>query len=61
MRNQLIAKLKAKTGNTIELDEKVDTKILGGMIVILGDQIIDGSVKHSLSQLKDELMKLKVA
>ncbi len=61
MRTDLIAKLQAKTGKTIVLDEKVDPDILGGMIVILGDQIIDGSVRHSLSLLKDELMKLKVA
>ena len=61
MRTGLIAKLTDKTGKTIELDEKVDPTILGGMIVILGDQIIDGSVRHSLSLLKDELMKLKVA
>lgn len=57
----LIAKLTTKTGKTIELDEKADTAILGGVIVILGDQIIDGSVRNKLSILRDELMKLKVA
>ncbi len=60
-RSALIERLKSKTGKSVELDEKVDPSILGGMIVILGDQIIDGSVRHHLSLLKEELMKLKVA
>ncbi len=60
-RRPLIERLQAKTGKTIELVEKVDPGILGGMIVILKDQIIDGSVKHKLSILREELMKLKVA
>jgi len=60
-RSRLIEKLKAKTGKTIELEERVDPTILGGMIVILGDQIIDGSVRNELSRLKEQLMKLKVA
>lgn len=60
-RQSLIARLKGKTGKEIEIVEKVEPSILGGMIVILDDQIIDGSVSHHLSQLKEELMKLKVA
>ena len=60
-RRALIARLQARTGQTVELDEKVDKTLLGGMIIILGDQIIDGSVRHKLSLLRDELMKLKVA
>lgn len=60
-RGRLIERLQTKTGKTVELDEKVDPAIMGGMIVILGDQIIDGSVKNRLSLLKDDLMKLKVA
>jgi F-type H+-transporting ATPase subunit delta len=60
-RGALIDRLKSKTGKSVELDEKLDPSILGGMIVILGDQIIDGSVRHHLSLLKEELMKLKVS
>jgi len=60
-RANLKARLAAKTGKTIEFEEKVDPSIIGGMIVILKDQIIDGSVKHELSLLEDELLKLKVA
>lgn len=60
-RADLQARLAVRTGKTIEIEERVDPTILGGVIVILGDQIIDGSVRHGLSMLKEELMKLKVA
>jgi len=58
---RLVERLEARTGKTIRLVPRVDPSILGGMIVILKDQIIDGSVRHKLSILKEELMKLKVA
>ncbi len=60
-KQNLIQRLKTKTGKMVELDTKVDSSIIGGLIVIVGNQIIDGSVKHNLSSLRDELMKLKVA
>jgi len=59
-RQQLIEKLTQKTSLKIELEEKVDKSILGGMIIILHNQIIDGSIKHGLNQLKNRLMKVKV-
>ncbi|MFH1700496.1 MAG: F0F1 ATP synthase subunit delta [Candidatus Zixiibacteriota bacterium] len=60
-RRRLTEKLTTKTGKIIEIEEKIDPKILGGMIIILGDQIIDGSIRHHLATLKEDLMKLKVA
>lgn len=59
-RDKLIGKLSEKTSLKIELDEKVDASILGGMIVILHNQIIDGSIRHGLDQLKNRLMKVRV-
>jgi F-type H+-transporting ATPase subunit delta len=53
-------KLVKKTGMKIELEKIVDPAILGGMIVILHDQIIDGSVRHGLEQIEERLGKLKV-
>ena len=60
-RSRLTRQLEAKTGKTIVLTEKIDPHILGGMIVILKDRIIDGSVRYRLSLLREELRKLKVA
>ena len=56
----LVATLVTKTGKKIELEKKVDKDIIGGMVVIMADEIIDGSVKYGLSQLKETLQKIKV-
>jgi F-type H+-transporting ATPase subunit delta len=58
--NGLIEKLARKTSLKIELEKEVDPAILGGMIIILHDQIIDGSIRHGLKQIEDRLGKLKV-
>jgi F-type H+-transporting ATPase subunit delta len=59
-RRKLIERLEQKTSLKIELKEKIDKNMIGGMVVILHNQIIDGSVLYSLSQLKNRLMKVKV-
>ena len=59
-RQKLIEELARKTSLKIELEEKIEKSILGGMIIILHNQIIDGSVRHGLDQLKNRLMKVKV-
>ncbi|HHI01999.1 MAG TPA: ATP synthase F1 subunit delta [candidate division Zixibacteria bacterium] len=59
-RQRLVEKLTQKSSLKIELEEKIDKSILGGMIVILHNQIIDGSVRYALDQLRNRLMKVKV-
>lgn len=59
-KDKLRSKLAAKTNMTIELHPKVDQAIIGGMILIMHNQIIDGSVRHGLSELEDQLDQVKV-
>jgi F-type H+-transporting ATPase subunit delta len=59
-RRVLIETLARKTAKKIELEEKIDKSIIGGMIVILNNQIIDGSIRYNLSLLRNRLMKVKV-
>jgi len=59
-RLKLIESLQRKTSLKIELEEKIDKSILGGMTVMLRNQIIDGSLRHGLDLLKNRLMKVKV-
>jgi len=59
-RRRVIEQLQAKTSLKIELEEKIDKSIVGGMIVIFHNQIIDGSIRHGLNELKNRLMKVKV-
>ena len=40
---------------TIELESVVDPSILGGMVLKIGDTLIDGSVKRSLARLRKQL------
>jgi F-type H+-transporting ATPase subunit delta len=56
----LTAKLTAKVGKTIELEKKVDPEILGGVIVIMHDEIVDGSVRRGLDLLEEQLQHVKV-
>ncbi len=48
--------LEQKTGKTILLQTKVSPDILGGVVARVGDQIIDGSVRHRLDALKQQLL-----
>jgi F-type H+-transporting ATPase subunit delta len=43
------------TGKNIEIIEKVDPTIIGGMIARVGGKIIDGSTSSQLAALKNEL------
>jgi len=59
-REKLMAKLAAKSSMKIELEEKVDPSIIGGMIVILHNEIIDGSIRYQLEQINDSLASVRV-
>lgn len=56
----LTGQLVGKLGGTIELEKRVDGNLLGGAVIITHDKIIDGSVRHELNELRDQLRKLKV-
>ena len=48
----LIEKLKKKYGKKVELEETVDPDVLGGILIKVNDDLIDGSVRTSLEDLK---------
>jgi F-type H+-transporting ATPase subunit delta len=48
-------KLAAMTGKQIVLREKVDPSIIGGLIVRIGDRLIDGSLATRLESLRSQL------
>lgn len=52
----LTARLEALTGGSIELDVKVDPSLLGGLVVQVGDRLIDGSVRGRLERLRNQLV-----
>jgi F-type H+-transporting ATPase subunit delta len=54
-RQALEAKLAAQYGGNLAYEYKVDSAILGGMIIRVGDKLIDGSVATRLAALKQTL------
>jgi F-type H+-transporting ATPase subunit delta len=52
----LTQRLEAATGGSIELDVKVDPSLLGGLVVQVGDRLIDGSVRGRLERLRNQLV-----
>lgn len=53
----LAAKLGEVTGTYVTLRQKVDARLIGGLVVKLGDKLIDGSVARQLSLLEAALTK----
>lgn len=56
----LTEKLAKVTGNEVLLTTLVNPEIIGGLIVKIGDKVIDGSVKSRLDIMKDNLAQLIV-
>ncbi len=56
----LTAKLEKLTGKTVRAKTKVAPEIIGGVVVVLHNQVIDKSIRYQLQQLKERLMGLKV-
>ena len=48
-------KLREITGGEVILDTEVDEGILGGLVVRIGDRLIDGSTRSRLIALKQRL------
>jgi F-type H+-transporting ATPase subunit delta len=52
---RLAAALQAATGREVDVRVIVDPTVIGGLVVRVGDQVIDGTVRHRLSQLRESL------
>ncbi len=58
--NNLVEKLEKVTGKKIKLTNSVDKDLLGGVLVKIGDKVIDGTVKSRLNDLREDLAKIIV-
>ncbi|WP_419919737.1 ATP synthase F1 subunit delta [Candidatus Poriferisocius sp.] len=50
---RLAAALGAATGHRVDIKVVVDPNVMGGVITTIGDEVIDGSVRNRLNQLRD--------
>jgi F-type H+-transporting ATPase subunit delta len=51
----ITARLEELTGGKIALETAVDPDLLGGLVVRVGDRLIDGSVRGRLERLRNQL------
>jgi F-type H+-transporting ATPase subunit delta len=51
--------LEARTGKDIELTTAVDPSLMGGILVRIGDTVLDGTVKGKLERLREQLQTRK--
>ncbi len=54
-KNALEAKLRAQFGGDTTFEYAIDPAVLGGVVVRVGDKVIDGSVAGKLAALKEKL------
>ncbi len=45
----------------IIIKERTDPTIIGGLVIKVGDNVIDGSIRHSLDSLKEQIMQIPVS
>ncbi len=57
VRQKLETKLSGVFGKQVGLAAKVDNKIIGGMVVRIGDTVYDGSVVNQLSRVRVKAVK----
>ncbi len=59
--NKFKKKLHKITGKTVELEIIHNPDILGGLVIHIGNKMIDGSVAHRLQNLKSKLLTVRTA
>jgi F-type H+-transporting ATPase subunit delta len=52
------ARLTEHLGKKLELDVKVDPSLIGGVVLRLGDQVIDGSIRGKLRNIERALLSV---
>jgi F-type H+-transporting ATPase subunit delta len=56
-RDALVGELQKKSGRALALEFDVHPEILGGVVLRLGDRVLDASLRAQLSLLKDTIRK----
>ena len=46
-----------RQGQNLELTNRVDPRLISGIKVVIGNEVIDGSMKSKIESLKSELLK----
>ena len=52
-RAKLISKLEKMCGTKVQIEEKTDPSLIGGIVIEVDGKVIDGSIRNRLSDVKD--------
>lgn len=56
----LINKLEKATKKTIQLEQKIDKSLIGGMVIRIGDRILNNSIKGMIENMSKNLLSTKI-
>ncbi len=56
----LQVKLSEMTGKQIELRNIINKDVIGGLLLRVGDKVVDGSIRRRLSDIQDDLAQIIV-
>ncbi|MFC5282261.1 ATP synthase F1 subunit delta [Pedobacter alpinus] len=60
-KTEIINKVKAVTGGQVNLKTSIDTSLIGGFILTVGDKQFDASISSSLAKLKKDFAQKVIA
>jgi ATP synthase F1 delta subunit len=60
LKEKLRRRLEEKTGKKVDLAQKIEKNLIGGVTVIVGDKILDGSLRHELDELRRQLLETEL-
>lgn len=55
LRERIVASIQEKTNATVDLTESVDPDVVGGLVLHVGEVVVDGSVRRRIEDLRREL------
>lgn len=60
-KKKIVEKLLSSTSyKEFEMNYKVDPELIGGVVIRIGDRVVDGSVRNKLANLKKELSSIQL-
>jgi len=60
MINDIKRMVEKETGLDVRIGNTIDKKIIGGIVIKIGDRVIDLSIKNKIEGLKEELKSIKL-
>jgi F-type H+-transporting ATPase subunit delta len=60
LRSRLVERIQSETGREVSLAERVDPEIVGGLVLMFGGVMVDGSVRFQLADLRRQLTSAPV-